>query len=332
MTSPRTGTFLRSERTGMLEKTGRWDESLDLCREILDRAAPAPITRLCPSTRAGTLLARRGEATAWEYLDQAMTDAAGTGEPQSIVPARLARAEACWLEGRAADAISEVEWADEAADTGDAWLYGSVAVWLRRTGSARRPRGELAEPYQHQVNGHWEKATRLWTDLDCPYEAALARLDAAEEGALRTALSTFTELGATAVARLARQKLRALGARSIPVGPRSATRDDPLGLKATSVTPAPPAPDRKAWMPLMLLHRKCRLAARPRMGRHADANRASATTAPSVTYSRPSYVDLGMLAPRRRPWRAPETDFRHAALASTGPILLGCRVHAAGAT
>ena len=33
-----------------------------------------------------------------------------------------------------------------------------------------------------------------------------------------------------AASRLARQKLRALGARSIPVGPRSATREDPLGL------------------------------------------------------------------------------------------------------
>jgi len=32
------------------------------------------------------------------------------------------------------------------------------------------------------------------------------------------------------VARITRPRLRALGARSIPAGPRSATRDDPLGL------------------------------------------------------------------------------------------------------
>jgi DNA-binding CsgD family transcriptional regulator len=224
------GTFLRSERTGMLEKTGRWDEALALCQDILDRAAPAPVTRLCPATRAGTLMARRGEATAWEYLDQAMADADRTGEPQSIVPVRLARAEAYWLEGRAADAVTEAERADEAADTDDAWTYGAVAAWLRRTGSSRRPRGELAEPYRQQLSGHWEKAAQLWTDLNCPYEAALVRLDAAEEGALREALSTFTELGASAVARLTRQRLRALGARSIPAGPRSATRGDPLGL------------------------------------------------------------------------------------------------------
>jgi DNA-binding CsgD family transcriptional regulator len=159
-----------------------------------------------------------------------MADADRTGEPQSIVPVRLARAEACWLEGRTADALSEAERADEAADTDDAWTYGAVAAWLRRTGSSRRPRGDVAEPYQHQLGGHWEKAAQLWSDLSCPYEAALVRLDAAEEGALREALGAFTELGAAAAARLTRQKLRALGARSIPVGPRSATREDPLGL------------------------------------------------------------------------------------------------------
>jgi len=43
-------------------------------------------------------------------------------------------------------------------------------------------------------------------------------------------LVTFTALGAPAAARLARQRLRALGVRAIPVGPRSATRDDPFGL------------------------------------------------------------------------------------------------------
>ena len=48
--------------------------------------------------------ARQGEPGAWECLDQAMADADGTGEPQSIVPVRLARAEALWLAGDLADA------------------------------------------------------------------------------------------------------------------------------------------------------------------------------------------------------------------------------------
>ena len=141
-----------------------------LSQEILDRAAPSPLIRQCPLNRIGTIRARRGEPGAWECLDEAIAAADGTGEPQQIVPIRLARAEACWLEGRAADAIREAELADDSCETQDAWIHGAVAVWLRRTGSARTPRGELAEPYQHQVNGHWEKAASLWTDLGCRYE------------------------------------------------------------------------------------------------------------------------------------------------------------------
>jgi DNA-binding CsgD family transcriptional regulator/tetratricopeptide (TPR) repeat protein len=223
-------TFLRSEHTGMLEKTGRWDEALALSREILERSAPAPVTRLCPLNRIGTILGRRGDPQAWASLDEALVFAEGTGEPQSIAPVRLGRAEACWLAGRTADALREAELADDVADTDDGWLYGAVVAWLRRTGSARPVRADLAEPYHHQVNGHWEKAAQLWTDLGCRYEAALARLDGPDEAALRDALATFTALGAPAAARLARQRLRALGVRAIPVGPRSATRDDPLGL------------------------------------------------------------------------------------------------------
>jgi DNA-binding NarL/FixJ family response regulator len=105
-----------------------------------------------------------------------------------------------------------------------------VAVWLRRCGSDRPARGELAEPCQRQVEGYPEKAAQLWTDLGCRYEAALALHDTAEERLLREALAIFTDLGASAAARITRLKMRELGISSIPAGPRTATRADPLGL------------------------------------------------------------------------------------------------------
>jgi DNA-binding CsgD family transcriptional regulator len=43
-------------------------------------------------------------------------------------------------------------------------------------------------------------------------------------------LQIFTVLGANATAAVTRQKMRRLGVRSIPAGPRSATREHPLGL------------------------------------------------------------------------------------------------------
>ena len=92
------------------------------------------------------------------------------------------------------------------------------------------PRGDLAEPYRLQLAGGWEQAARLWTGLGCRYDAALALYDAAQEAALRGALTIFTDLGASAAARITRQKMRLLGIRSIPAGPRTATRSHPLGL------------------------------------------------------------------------------------------------------
>jgi DNA-binding CsgD family transcriptional regulator len=146
------------------------------------------------------------------------------------VPIRLARAEASWLQGDEAAALREAELADDVVVQADAWERGAVAVWLLRTGSARGPRGTAAPPYQRQLERDWAGAACLWEDLGCPYEAALALLGSTDEDALRDALRIFTDLGANPAVRLARKKMRSLGIRSIPAGPRTATRAHPLGL------------------------------------------------------------------------------------------------------
>ena len=143
---------------------------------------------------------------------------------------RLARAEARWLQGELYLAAEEADLADDVAGGADGWQRGEIAAWLRRTGSSRPPRGELAKPYRLVVAGEWEEASRLWSSLGCPYEAALALFDAGDEVALRQALKIFTRLGAPAAAQLTRHKMRAIGIRSIPAGPRTATRADPAGL------------------------------------------------------------------------------------------------------
>ena len=224
------GIFLRSEWTSVLERTGRWDDVAALSAELLARGGPSPVIRLCPLNRLGTLRARRGEPEAWTYLDEAIHNADAAGEPQGIVPVRLNRAEACWLDGNTAQAVREAELADDVVADSDHWERGAVAVWLRRTGSGRPPRGQLAAPYQAEIDGRHQDAGRLWTGLGCRYEAALAMLGAADEGSLRTALQIFTDLGAAATARLTRQVMRDRGIRSIPAGPRATTRDHPLGL------------------------------------------------------------------------------------------------------
>jgi len=221
---------LRGERTAALERTGRWDEAVTLSTELLASADVYPSYRLRPLHVLGVIRARRGQPGAWRYLDGAAAVADASGEPQETIPVRLARAEARWLQGDLHRAAQEAERADDVAVGSGGWERGEIGAWLRRTKSDRSPPGELAEPYRLLAAGEWEDAARLLASLGCPYEAALALHDASDEAALRQALEIFTSLGAAAAAQLTRHTMRVLGIRSIPAGPRTATRADPLGL------------------------------------------------------------------------------------------------------
>jgi DNA-binding CsgD family transcriptional regulator/tetratricopeptide (TPR) repeat protein len=235
------GTFftcMQAERTSTAEKLGDWDGSLEASGALLRRIA-SPINRINPLTSRGRILARRADPAAWDLLDEAMTAADGCSEPHWTSLVHTARAEAYWLDGKTAAATEEIEraYADRAGC--DAWERGAIAVWRRRAyrGPSGRARGgedfddpTVAEPYRRSLAGDWAGAAKAWTELGCRYEAALAMLDAATEEPLRAALGVFAQFGATAAVRATRQRMRALGIRSIPAGPRSATREHPLGL------------------------------------------------------------------------------------------------------
>src|SRR6516164_388437 len=52
--------ILCSDRTSALERTGRWDEAVAICHELLRKGGPSPNIRLYPLNRLGTIRARRG--------------------------------------------------------------------------------------------------------------------------------------------------------------------------------------------------------------------------------------------------------------------------------
>ena len=95
------------------------------------------------------------------------------------------------------------------------------------------PQG-AAEPYALMLAGDWAGAAEQWTRIGCPYEAALARAEGDEE-ALRTALADLQRLDARTTAAVVSRRLRELGARSLPRGPRASTRDNPAGLTRREV-------------------------------------------------------------------------------------------------
>jgi DNA-binding CsgD family transcriptional regulator len=78
--------------------------------------------------------------------------------------------------------------------------------------------------------GDWAAAADRWQAIGCPYESALALADGGDEQALRRALDILTGMGARPAAALVTGRLRALGVRGLPRGPRAATARNPAGL------------------------------------------------------------------------------------------------------
>jgi DNA-binding NarL/FixJ family response regulator len=108
---------------------------------------------------------------------------------------------------------------------------GELAVWRRRCG-IKDDAIDVAQPYAAELGGEHERAAELWTELGCPYEAALALAGAGGEDALRGALTALQELGATPASAIVARRLRERGVRGLPRGPRAATRQNPAGLTA----------------------------------------------------------------------------------------------------
>jgi len=212
----------------------RWPVHAAAARALGERllaSTATPSNRLDPLMSLGLIRARRGDEGAWECLDEAIASAEGSAEPQTIMMASLARAEAYWLSGKSQLAREAAERAADVAAHGSPWDRGAVAAWLRRSGSMRKPPpGDYAVPYQWEAEGEPQRAVQEWTHLGCRYDAALALAETKDEQLLREALAAFTALGADAAVRVTRQKMRRLGFRSIPAGPRLATRADPFGL------------------------------------------------------------------------------------------------------
>ncbi|HET8759270.1 MAG TPA: LuxR C-terminal-related transcriptional regulator, partial [Solirubrobacteraceae bacterium] len=89
----------------------------------------------------------------------------------------------------------------------------------------------IAEPFRLQIAGDAIAAAARWRDRGCPYEAARALAESERPDAVAAGLAELEQLGATPAAKLARERLRALGA-PVPRGPRRATRENPGGLTA----------------------------------------------------------------------------------------------------
>jgi DNA-binding CsgD family transcriptional regulator len=224
--------YLHVYRSRTALDRGRWAEAVDaIPSSVAEPGTPLP--RIVTLVVLGLVRARRGDPDQWSALDEADRLATASGELQWLAPVAAARAEALWLAGRN-DAV--------AAETGEAlaravrgralWWSGELACWRRRAGIDEDPPQLAAEPWARELAGDWKGAAERWSELGCPYEAALAQADSGEEDGLRTALEELRRLGARPAAAFVARRLRARGARGLPRGPRPTTRANPAGLTA----------------------------------------------------------------------------------------------------
>ena len=175
---------------------GDWAEAEAAALELLEQAT-IPLHRYLALLPLILVRIRRGEPHQ-ELLIEASAVARGWNEPQWRTAVEFASTEAAWL---------------AAAPTGSAHV---APLHLRR-------------PPAGKSHARAREAAKLWQRARSPYEAAVALLDGDESDA-REALAIFQHLGAAPATRLATARLRELGVRTIPCGPRRSTTCNRFGL------------------------------------------------------------------------------------------------------
>jgi DNA-binding CsgD family transcriptional regulator/tetratricopeptide (TPR) repeat protein len=223
---------LLASRARSLLNQGRWAQAEATAMELLKGGYSADWRKLEALTVLGLLRARRGESGVAAYLDESKSYVDQMGPDLSwSIGALQARAEVAWLAGDQARAKAEAASAmDGVLRVGEPFGVGEMAYWLWRSGGRRTVPRAAARPWARLLAGASEEAAALWENLGCPYEAAQAMAESANEPTLRRALDLLDDLGAKPLAAVVRQRLRGLGARGIKLGPRTSTRENPRQL------------------------------------------------------------------------------------------------------
>ena len=211
---------------------GRWDDAVADARALLDEPNLAAHHRGMALYTMGRIHARRGEdgATA---LDLALEIMEAVGEPQFIHPVRMARAEVAWVAGDVARARAEVEATLRLVDRLDVQNLRDLERWARRTQVDWR--ADAHDATSEQLRAGARPAAAFWEDLGCPYEAADALADSDDEDDLRDALARLLDLEARPRARQVARRLRTLGVKDVPRGPRASTRANAAGLTGREI-------------------------------------------------------------------------------------------------
>ncbi|MFP5076231.1 ATP-binding protein [Rhizobium sp. YIM 134829] len=239
--------YLLGHHAQLRLEQGRLHEAQVIAEGVIARQASPRVMLLPALSVLARVKMRFDMPEAPDLLAHALEEGERTGEPQRIIPIRLALMESAWLRGAPEDARVHVD-ALLAMGTGSfsAWDRGEFLVLLRRLGLAL-PEGTdaatLPPPRAAEMVGDFERAADLWLALDQPYEAALSLTEVVGEGAsdaLARAITALEEMDARLAAGFARRLATERGLMTaLPRrkrGPYTAARQHPLGLTSSEQT------------------------------------------------------------------------------------------------
>jgi DNA-binding CsgD family transcriptional regulator len=206
---------------------GRWDEAERELRSLRQTTDQHGVIDLIALESLARIALRRGDPDADHLVQSSWMLARRSGATPYIGLLGVLRIEQAWLDGTD-DVVERL--AELPLERLRPRLRAEVLRYAQLAGAQIEAPVDLAEPWASGVRGDWHAAAELWRADQRPYELGVELLSSGEVDPTLEALRVFDGLGAQPAARLARQRLRELGVRSLPRGPQTATREHPAGL------------------------------------------------------------------------------------------------------
>ncbi|MGH8824219.1 MAG: ATP-binding protein [Jiangellaceae bacterium] len=222
---------LQAHSAMLMMVRGDLEGSEELLRDLVAEVPDAgQLARLTLPT-LGRVLARRGSPEAEQVLDRAWEIALRGDALLSLAPAGLARIEWAWLTGDVARAQPQIDaLLDRTATAGGFRCRGELLRYLDRAGVPVQPFTGCPEEWAVGLRGDWRAAAGTWARIGDPYERALELAGSGEATPMLEALEVLHGMGASAAAKLVRQRLRGLGVTRFPRSRGAVATAHPSGL------------------------------------------------------------------------------------------------------
>jgi DNA-binding SARP family transcriptional activator len=187
---------------------GDWDRAIAELRRLVTGPGQPGVMGLLARSLLARLLARRGDPSAHDVLDEAMRDPVSDHDSYVAGPLAVAHVELAWLTNTAGDMRPAVWKAlDQAAASGHTAIQAELCGYLRRAGHDVTAPSDAPGPWAPALAGRWREAASAWNALGERYEHAVEQAWSADDDNERAAgVDTLAELAATAT--LARVRAR----------------------------------------------------------------------------------------------------------------------------